>query len=313
MFYQNKVWRTESWRIADPHYERLESIYPQLNHFDSIDSVFTLVERNRKLRYCFIIQESTYFLYFTQQDAPSIRHDPFTNQVFLRKGDLGSLVLAADYANLFINPIFCAMILPAHGNNVIFFFFGYYTKYTNCEARLEFRSTEFSNQTNTLTSTPTSTPTSTIPYPVFILTKECKVFRQDRSQSNDRQECRFLASKRSSVSNSSEEHNLVVLGQRTSLYLNFNLTHENFFKNMFKHRADYRSFWDCPEISYRDYNTIKFIVLPTFTMFTISFMLFNSLLAGREEAGRRRFHKQRRIHRMHQRIRADYLKRSSAD
>lgn len=298
IFFENKVWKTDPLQIKDPKFEYLSNVYPQLDAYDLIDSIFTLLDKD--LRYCFIIQESTYYLYFTQQNKQTLKHHPFINQIYLYKDDLSSLFTSSsNYTNLFITPIFCTLILPVQNNIYNLFFFGYFTKYTNCEFELVYRKIN-PNRSNSIINR----------RPAFKLIKECEIFKQDQDY-ND-QECRFLAS--IELSTNSSTQNFVFLGQRERLYYNSNESYSNFFKKMFTTELLYGSIWNCTEISFKDYNIIKFLIIPMFLMFTISFVFLNRLFDTKEEDKFiKQFTKERHINKVYQEIRADYIKRILSD
>lgn len=296
VFYRDKVWKTDDLAISDPKYEYLANAYPQLDRFDDIDSIFTFVDRDKKIRYCFIIQDSSFFLYLTQQSRVTLRHHAFTNQVFVAKFDsLEKLVHSSRFTNIFIRPMFCAAILPASNNTYTLFFFGFYTKYTTCNISLEYKKLN-PNGTDSLTNV----------YPSFELTGECKVLRQGTIHEYE-QECRFVSSRR--FNESSGEFNEFILGQRKYMYYNDKLlSGELFFGKIFTKRLNYKDIWHCKKVSYRDYNTIKFLIIPMFIGFTISFIFLNSLFESKEDKFINKFAKAKHINKVYQKIRTDYLK-----
>ena len=198
VFFKNKVWQTNPIEISNQNFKYLHNIYPQLNQFNRIDSVFTFLDRNKKLNYCFITQESTYFLYLTQLTIPTLKHHEFTNQIFINKGDLKSLIIASNFTSLFYSPNFCSLILPAYDDIYIFFFFAYYTKYTNCEVSIEYKKINL-NQADKLTNL----------YPIFKLTNDCYSLEQDNFNDHTFQACRFITSK---PDDSSSKKSFILIG-----------------------------------------------------------------------------------------------------
>lgn len=64
VFFGSKVWKTKKFRIVDSKYEHLANLYPELDDYNSIDSIFTLFDSKKMIRYCFIIQGKDYRIKF---------------------------------------------------------------------------------------------------------------------------------------------------------------------------------------------------------------------------------------------------------
>ena len=82
---------------------------------------------------------------------------------------------------------------------------------------------------------------------------------------------------------------------------------------MFSKSLEYESIWYCDKKSYKNYNFIKFTLMPMFILFTLIFFALNNLIEYDKDRFRKLFAKEKNIDNIYRKIKIDYIKQNLND